>query len=180
MLASAGARFETRFEVLEGGSGFFSGVIDEPRSQPPPTYVFTANRRILRTRLESPARPGLVARAEGGQVFILSADGTSDVDGGVFRNFRLIEATHRLPWTRRIKVVDPVTQLEKDSGATAMGDIWCAYEPENREVSGGELRTHVEAARLVAAAAVQRGDQVGGYRLVRVDTLLGVQVAITN
>jgi hypothetical protein len=44
--------------------------------------------------------------------------------GHALESWRLFEATKQVQWQRRKKVIDPVTQLERDDGYQDIGNIW--------------------------------------------------------
>lgn len=176
MLDAADNIFRIRLQVLVGGSGYFLGILDEPNQQPPPNYIFTAPRRTLRVDPLSPARAGMVVRTPMGQVLMLGDGGTSEQDGGTFKNLRAFEATHRLNWSKRNEVVDPITNMTRDDGVIDQGLIWCAYEPDAKEASGGALNVRLESGKVLTASAVQRNDLVGDYRVSRSDLLLGLHI----
>lgn len=176
MLDRADNVFRIRFEVIYGGSGFFLGVLDEPNQQPPPAYIFSAARRTLRVDPKCGVRAGMVIRSPMGEILMVGQGGSSEQMGGTFQGFRLFEATHQMLWARRHKTLDPITNLERDDGVDELGMIWCSYEPDSKEASGGALKTSIETARLITAAPVQRDDLLGEYRVTRADTLLGLQI----
>jgi len=172
-LRKADDRFMQRIEIIEGGSGFFKGIIDEPPQGAIPVYQFVNARRVLRVNPGTPVAAKMVIRASGGGVFILADLGDS---AGIFDSYRLVEVTGQYQWQTRGKSIDPVTQLEKDTGLQNQGLIWGSYEPASTEMFDRQIRVGFETARFVTNRNVSRDDVVDGKRVTRSDSQLGVRV----
>lgn len=163
--------FKIRLQIVAGGSGAFMGIIDEPDQKAPPGYIFTAPRRNLRVDPGVPVQPGTVIRTPGGLLFMLQALGPSEQMGGTFKSFRLFQATHYLPWQRRIETIDTVTQMNKDGGLASLGMIYCSYEPEQKQQLDRTLHTSFETALVLTTSPLQRDDLVNGYKVDRADNM---------
>lgn len=172
-LKQADERFMKRFEVIEGGSGFFRGIIDEPRQGSVPIYQFVNDRRLLRVNLDVPISPGMVIKTSSGGIFIIAALGTSEE---IFKSFRLIEPTGKYEWKTRQKTIDPVTNLEKDTSPISQGMVWGSYEPAATEMFDRQIRTSFETARFVTNKPIKVDDIVDGKRVARSDPQLGLYV----
>ena len=170
-------RFTTRIQVIEGGSGFFQGIVDEPSQGSLPSYQFTNGRRILRTNPGVPVKASMVIKTAGGATFITGNLGDDDT---IFQSFRLFETTGRYKWQSRGKTVDPVTLLKQDSGLVDKGTIWGVYEPGSQEIFDRQLHLDVEGGNFITNAPVQRDDMVEGKRVTRADRVLGVTLAVLN
>lgn len=180
MLHKAERRFYRRFEIIDGGSGFFYGLMSETEQQSQPSYVFVAPRHVLRTKSPSSVRPGMVMRTESGRVYIISHNGPSERrEGTLWESYRLFEVSGQYKWERRRKVVDPITRLERDDLSTQnLGMIWCAMEPFDREAVDREMRFSFQQQRVITGAPIMAGDIVNGAAVTKVDTQLGVYIGV--
>ncbi len=170
-------RFMTRLEVIQNGSGFFQGIVDEPSQGTIPSYQFTNGRRILRLNPGTPIKPGMVIKTKGGDIFITGNLGDDD---DVFTSFRLFETTGRYKWETRGKSIDPVTKLPQDTGLINKGLIWGVYEPVSQEVFDRQLHMNMETGNFITNQNIQRDDIIDGKRVTRVDNVLGVKLAVLN
>lgn len=172
-LQKADDRFMHRFEVIEGGSGFFKGVIDEPSQGSLPVYQWVNGRRILRVNPNTPISAGMVIRTSNGSVFIVAVLGDAE---DIFDSYRLVEVTGKYLWQTRTKTVEPITGLDKDSGLNAGTLIWGSYEPAATEMFDRQIRSSFETARFVTNKPVELNDIVDNKRVARADAQLGVYV----
>jgi hypothetical protein len=168
-------RFTTRIEVIENGSGFFQGIVDEPSQGSLPSYQFTNGRRVLRMNPGVPVKASMVIKTAGGAIFIVGNLGDDDT---VFQSFRLFETTGRYTWQTRGKRIDPVTKLPEDTGIQVKGSIWGTYEPGSQEIFDRQLHLDVETGNFITNADIQRDDLIDGKRVTRVDRVLGVKLAV--
>lgn len=168
-------RFGARIEILEGGSGFFKGIVDEPGQGTIPAYQFTNPRRLLRVNPDAPVKPSMVIRTLGGSVFIVGELGDAE---NIFKSFRLFETTGQYNWQKRTKTIDPVTQLPMDTGLLTERMIWGAYEPASQEVFDRQLHVEMENGRFITNAPIKLNDIVAGKRVTRVDAVLGVKLGV--
>lgn len=168
-------RFLTRIQVIENGQGFFQGIIDEPNQGTIPSYQFTNGRRILRTNPGTPVKPSMVLKTKGGDTFITATLGDDD---DIFDSLRLFETTGRYKWQTRGKIIEPITGLPQDDTLVDMGMIWGAYEPASREVFDRQLHLNMESGNFITNAKVKRDDVIDGKRVIRVDNVLGITLAV--
>ena len=180
-VTSVGARFEIPFQVIEGGSGEFRGVISETEQTSQPSYIFVQPRHVLRVRLPSPVRSGLVVRSPAGEVYILGDNGPSEHHTGtVWQSFRLFEATGRYSWQRRSRVTDPITKADKEGPLQDMGFLWAAMEVMDRTENDREIRIDYTQSRFIAGVVVGRGDLIDNRSVSRVDRQLGLAIGVVT
>ena len=167
-------RYVTPIEVIENGSGFFQGIVDEPSQGTVPAYQFTAPRRLVRTNPGVPLKSGMVIRTKGDAVYIVGDLGDAD---DIFQSFRLFETTGRYLWQTRGRTIDPVTELPSENGLVDNGMIWGTYEPDSKEALDRQLHLDMETGRFITNAPIKRDDLVDGKRVTRVDRVLGLNMA---
>jgi hypothetical protein len=179
-LKTNGERFYHSFEVIEGGTGVVRGILSETEQQSQPSYVFVQPRHVFRTPHPTALTPGMVLRTPSGVVFIVGDNGPSERgQGTLWDSFRLFQATGRYLWERRVKINDPITRQPRDGlQPQAVGMIWCAFEPLDREVSDREMRFSFEQRRVIAGAAIQAEDIVDNQTVTKVDKQLGVYIGV--
>lgn len=180
-LKSVQKRFETTFEVIEGGSGFVSVVVSEAEQSSQPVYIFVQPRHVLRVRLPSALTVGMVVRSPAGDIYIVGDNGSSETSKGVlWQSFRLFEAQRQVRWERRVQLVDPVTMLERDSHLELIGNPWVAVEPLEREILDRKVHASIEQSRFIAGAEVLADDLLDGRPVTKADTMLGVRVGVIS
>lgn len=180
-LKSVQTRFETDFEVIEGGHGFLPAVISEAEQSSQPTYIFIQPRHVLRVRLPSALRVSMVVKSPAGDVYIVGDNGTSETSKGIlWQSFRLFEAKRTARWERRVKLTDPVTHLKRDAGLQLLGNPWVAIEPMEREVLDRKIHASVEQNRFISGADVLADDILDGQPVVKSDVMLGVRVGVLS
>lgn len=167
-------RFLERIGVIEGGSGYFLGIVDEPSQGTIPAYQFTSPRRLVRTNPGVPLKSGMVIRTKGKATYIVGDLGDSD---DIFQSFRLFEVTGRYLWQTRGQVIDPVTELPSEEALIDKGMIWGTYEPDSKEAIDRQLHLDMESGRFITNADLKRDDIVDGKRVTRVDHVLGLKMA---
>lgn len=178
-LRSASDKFEIPLTVIEGGSGTFMGVLVETSQNTASSTVFSQPRRILRVKVPTAARAGMVVRDPHGEILILADNGASDsTEGTLWQSFKLFRATQRVHWERRGRVTDVVTLLETEGVPLDLGMIWAAIEPTNREAIERRLHVNIEESQMVVGAAVLRDDTLDGRPVIRSDLQLGVRVGL--
>lgn len=176
LLSKADARFASPFEVIEGGSGIFRGLISDPGEGGVPAFQFNLPRRLLRVQPEVPVKPGMLLRGPGQIHYIVAEHASASRSGEVlFKNFRLFEVTGKYDWKGRGKTLDPVTRLPRDSGLVAKGLLWGVYEP-NAEVFDRAIRVQFETARFLTNRKVDLDDEIDGRKVTRCDAQLGIYV----
>jgi hypothetical protein len=172
-LQKADDRFMHHMTIIEGGSGKFKAIIDEPVQGSIPAYQFTTARRVLRVNPGTPVKSGQVIQTKNNTIFMLGDLGQSE---SIFDSYRLIEITGRYTWQRRGKTFDLVTQLEQDTGLLPVGMLWGSYEPGTLEAFDRQVRASFETARFITNQPVKLDDIVAGKRVTRVDDQLGLKV----
>ena len=172
-LRTADNRFMHRLEIIEGGSGFFMGLIDEPPQSSIPVFQFVNARRVLRVNLGTPVKIGMVIRTKGGPLFMVGSLGDSE---DIFDSYRLVEVTGTYKWETRHKEIDPVTLLEHDDSLTFEGNVYGSYEPAATEMFDRAIRSSFETARLVSNKEIRVDDLIDGKRVSRADKQLGLTI----
>jgi len=179
-LRSSDDRFKIRFEIIENGSGVFSGVIDEISQTQVPNYVFSLPRRLLRVDKGLPINTSMVVLSQGGTPYMIGEHGDSEApEGMVFRSYRLFEPSGKYSWRRPTKVVDVVTGLPKSDELQNMtpATIWGLYEPNQREAFDREYYVSTEQASFITNQPIKRQDRIDGKDVIRVDYRLGLYIA---
>lgn len=173
-LQKADDRFMHRIEVIENGSGFFKGIIDEPQQGSIPSTQFINARRVLRVNPQCPIRAGMVIRTANGSVFIVGTLGDSE---DIFKSFRLIETTGQYSWKTRVQTVELITGLEEDTGLVESGPIWGSYEPST--VNGFDRQIHATfpTGKFLTNRPVSLTDMVDNKRVTQLEHQLGITVA---
>lgn len=180
-LKSVGLRNEIPFTVIAGGSGVIRGEITEADQKQIPVYAFVNPRHVLRTHGPSALQLGMVIRSPEGVIYIVGENGPSEQpQGTLWQSWRLFEATGQRMWTRRGKVIDPVTQMEREGAEIEMGMIWVALEPLEREQNDFRMSASFEQSRLITGADVTHDDLVGGRKVTRAEKVLGVTIGVVS
>lgn len=178
-LSKVGRRFEVPLTIIEGGSGIVRGVLSETDQKQIPVYAFVNSRHVLRTPVATTLKVGMVLRTASNTVFIVGENGPSEQsEGTIWLSWRLFQATGKFRWQRRQKIVDPVTELERDSGLQDMGEIWCAVEPLDREVSDFRMSASFAQARIITGRPVKTDDLVDGRKVSRAEPSLGIIIGV--
>lgn len=176
-LVSVQSRFEVPFTVIENGTGIVKGVVGEAEQNSQPSYVFSPPRLVLRTKVDSLVRPGLVLLSPAGHRYIVGYNGPSEnIRGALWNSFRLFNATNYVLWQRRSKIIDPVTRLEQDSGLAVVGYAWVAIEPIDRETLDRKVHGSFESSRYIAAARIMADDVLDGRTVTRAEDQLGLRI----
>src|SRR5881628_2299167 len=130
-LASVGEKFDIRFEIIENGSGTFSGIIDEVPMNQSASANFSLPRRLLRVTAQLAILAGMVVRSQAGAVYIVGEHGESEsFESTVFKSFRLFGTHDKFSVKRSVKTIDLVTNLPVTDGEpTEVANIWGTYEP---------------------------------------------------
>jgi hypothetical protein len=178
-LSKVGRRFEVPFTVVEGGSGVVHGVMSETDQKQIPVYAFVNSRHVLRTKVKTALKPGMVLRTPSGSHFIVGNNGPSEqAEGTIWISWRLFEATQQVQWKRRVKVVDTVTQLERDDGYTDPVAIWAAVEPLDREVGDFRMSASFEQSRIITGQPLQHDDLIDDRKVTRAERTLGIIIGV--
>jgi hypothetical protein len=178
-LKTVGERFYHHFEVIDNGTGFVRGILSETEQQSQPSYVFVAPRHVFRTPHPTALRPGMAIRDRIGDVFIVGVNGPSERrEGTLWQSFRLMQATGQYTWTRRRRIMDPITKTLRENGVEDKGLIWAALEALDREVTDREMRQNFEQRRVITGANIQAGDLIDNQAITKVDTQLGLRIGV--
>jgi hypothetical protein len=137
-----------------------------------PAFQWIAPRLIFRTGPESLAKAGDIIVAEG-RHFILSGHDTRLT---LHKTFRLIECTDEVSWQRKVRIVDPVTRLERENTDTELGPIWVALEPLGRMDVDRNIRVREDARQVLTSADVRLNDTIDGQIVRRLQHVLGVKL----
>lgn len=177
-LASIDDKFNIKFEIIENGSGTFSGIIDEIVQNQAPSFIFIAPRRLLRVPAFLPLTTSMVIKSEAGTNYMLGEHGFSEsFEGTVFNSYRLFPTKTKFALKRRMKTVDVVTGLPKDDGQPIdIANIWGSYEP-TQEQFDRETRVAAETARFITNYPIKMEDIIDNKRVFRVDYELGLYIA---
>lgn len=178
-LSKVGRRFEVPFTIVEGGSGVVRGVVSEADQKQIPVYAFVNPRHVLRTPLKTALRSGMVLRSPAGTHYIVGNNGPSEQpEGTIWQSWRLFEATAQVQWKRRVKVIDTITQLERDDGYTDPVTIWAAIEPIDREVSDFRMSASFEQSRVITGKQILHDDLINDRKVTRAESALGVTIGV--
>ena len=179
-LKTVGSRFNTHFVVVQNGSGIVFGELSETEQNSQPSYVFVAPRHVMRTRYPTAVKPGMVLRSPAGEHFIVGDNGPSEQRSGtIWISFRLFEATGKYRWTRRQKIIDPITRQEQDTGKSVdMGMIWAAIEPMDRLAFDREIHYSFGQARIITGSPIRENDLVDNRAVSKLDKQLGLSIAM--
>lgn len=177
-LNSIDEKFKIQFEILEGGSGTFHGIIDEIVQNQAPSFVFVAPRRLLRIDALLPITTAMIIRSQGGAVYMIAEHGESEsFQGTVFKSFRLFPTHEKFSIKRRMPQVELVTGLKQDTEEPVeVANVWGSYEPL-QEAFDRETRVAAETARFITNQEIKQGDIIDNKRVFRVDKQLGLYIA---
>ena len=176
-LASIDDKFNIRFEILENGSGTFSGIIDEIVQNQAPSFTFVPPRRLLRVPAELPVATGMVIQSQAGAIYMVAEHGESEsFEGTVFKSFRLFPTHEKFSVKRTMKIAETVTNLPKSQEPVEIANIWGTYEPQP-EMFDRETRVSEETARFITNFPIEMGDEVAKKKVFRVDKQLGLYIA---
>jgi hypothetical protein len=176
-LRNVAERFQTRFEIIENGSGTFSGIINEIVLNNPPAGIFNMPNRIVRVAPNLPLLSGMVIRSEAGTVYLVAEHGYSESwEGPIFRAFRIFPTFEKFAIERQVKQNEVVTGLPKTESLDTVATVWGIYQPQP-EIFDRGTRVSDETGRFITNYPLQRGDMVRGKRVFRVDKELGLYIA---
>jgi hypothetical protein len=123
----------------------------------------------------------MVIKSPAAGIYIVGDNGTSETSKGVlWQSFRLFEAKRTARWERRVKTVDPVTRLARDSHLEYLGDPWVAIEPMEREVLDRKIHASIEQNRFISGANILSDDILDGQQVTKSGVMLGVRVGVLS
>ena len=173
-LENVGERFRQEFKTTAGRK--FLGAIFHPTVTNSQAEGFQTPRRILRVSKATDFLLNQVVTTKAGRKYLCAHNGEGELDGLIYRTYRLFEMDQSFSWERRTNTTDTVTGLPKTSSFTSQGTILCAIEPL------GDIKDQLQVPdpqyRLITNSAIQDQDRIDGRLTVKhVERLLGVYVA---
>lgn len=169
--------FQARFQIVDGGSGFVMGNISEADQSQIPAYAFVSDRHVFRVNYPTALKSGMVIKSPAGDLYIVADNGPSEQEIGIlWQSFRLFAVTHKLPWSRRTKVNDPVTLQPREGVKQSLGDIYVTLETLDREEEDRRIGASFEKYRIIAGRQLLHDDLVGEHTVIRSDKSLGVWI----
>lgn len=134
--------------------------------------------RVLYARRPTFIRAGDTILTRGTEVVILM-EHPDDFDWA--QSFKAVYALEKLPWTRQIKIIDPVSKVEKNAGEQNMGTIYVNFDTPEEVNFLGMLDTKY---RFITGQDVRVGDEIGDSTLKltvkRIVHALGVKVVFAS
>lgn len=126
-------------------------------------------RRILRVDPRTPLKTGDVINGDGGEYILF----THSHRTGETR-LLAFEITHRLTWSRKTTVIDPVTKLARGDTETEMAvALPVTVEPKSQiEVQGIERNRYT----IRAPGQFEKGDRLGPYLIQSVSLVPGASI----
>lgn len=127
--------------------------------------------RMFVARMPTPVETGNVINAEQGEKFLL-LDHPSDNDWS--KNFKAAYIKISFPWTRPVKMTDPVTGFEKDDETwLQMGVVFANFDTPLDE---NTLTFNETEYRFLTGEDVKVRDKVGEKTVNKVEQVLGVNL----
>lgn len=154
-----------RYRRLNGGYvlGFVAAV-------PTDSQDVSKQYRTLLIRKPTHVRVGEVLFTPGGDGLILT-DHANSYDWA--KTFRVLHVSRALEWKRPVKIIDPVSRVQKDNGYTPMGLLYANLD------SGHVLSFEHMAEtkyKFVTGQDVRVDDVVGGKTVKRIAESYGVKL----
>lgn len=161
-------RFSTKFRTSEGHQ--FKGELGNPNAYPRPRKELqNLPHRALVTHRISMVKPGDLVTAYGVNYLLCGQHVLAST-----KRFLAVEVNSYLTWKRLDEVIDPITQLPRDSQEVVLDPVLpVVIEPQR---AFEEQRFSQSQDRLFTAADVQPGDLLGDYKVNRVDDLMGLKL----
>lgn len=133
-------------------------------------------RRLLQVKPECPVHVGDVISNSSGTMYICADHGEGWREVPIYRQFKLYQVDQIYPWKRATITTDTLTGLKKSTGSfTSLGSAYCSIEPASPERDAFKIPE--AQAEIVTSSAIQLGDILGPWEVVRVDQQLGVYSA---
>lgn len=175
-LATAGLRFNS---IMQTDAGFpFSGTIEPAEEGDMPSYDFSVPRLILRVSRDCPVMTGATIVDVADRRYLLGDHDVSFAYNVIeHRTHRLFAMTDQVSWERGTTVTDTLTNLQKATGKTPLGNIWVLLERQERQFADNTLRVKEDIRRIITGTELQLGDLVDGSVVKRIDSVLGVWLA---
>ena len=114
--------------------------------------------------------PGMVITGAGSAYLLVWQDNLTQLN-----RFRALEITDYLPWTRRMKQIDPVTRMERDDNLVSVQTLPLpvVVEPVRLIKDQGIERPKV---MIRTGADVHIGDFLGPYQVNAITQALGIKL----
>lgn len=109
-----------------------------------------------------------------GNLLLLMAAPQSQLSAKTFRAYSVSE---KYEWSRNIKVIDPVSKVERDQGLQCMGVIYAYFEKPAHVTMDNMSNTRYQ---FYTGQDVQEGDLVQGRVVKRVTEILGVKLVVAE
>lgn len=130
---------------------------------------FDVPLRMLTTPARSVVEPGDVVLYEGVRYLTGFYAQTKDA-----RHLRMVPLPQEVAHERVETTIDPVTKLERAQAKVSLGKIWC-HQIVTGEVADGHSKA--QQVRIITGAEIRVGDTVGGRKIQRIRSELGLQIA---
>lgn len=162
-------RFAVKLRTAEGH--MFRGEFGDPNAYPRPRKeVQNLPHRALVTSLGAVVKAGDLVHFAGTHYLLCGQHTLSKT-----KRFLAMEINKTATWTRMTEVIDPVTQMKKDTVAETLdAALKVTLEPQR---SFEEANFTKSQRRVFTAADVKEGDELDGMKVLRVDDLFGIRVA---
>lgn len=170
LLRNVGGRFMATYYTVQGlpFKGQVGAIPDTSR-----VSNFLSARRYLRVKPDCFVAPGAVVSVAG-KLYICAEHGDSFYVDVINKYFKLIEVDEVLNWDTRVEVTDPVSGVKTmEFESTSPGPlVYLSTQP----TSSIKDQMHIPVTQKVAICnrAVQVDDRIGGYKVTKVDQVLGV------
>lgn len=141
-----------------------------------PSFDFSTSRNFFRVSADSLLGLNQIIIDVYGRRFLTAYHDYAQIgQDPLYKVFRLFNLTDYVPWSRVIKIIDPLTQLQKDTASvTDLGPVWISNEIISREEIDLTFRVKQSSRQVLTNAALQLNDKLDGLHVVRIDTVLGV------
>lgn len=166
----AGSRLFEPVWILNGPTT--RAIVQRPPDIDRPGAEFTHPSLTCRVRRGSLLRTGQVVTLQGGSNYLV----TNHSETADWVTHHLFRCDRQVSWSRVTTTIDPLTQLEKSSGSSPLGNVWVLWEKMRREFTDLSMRIAQENHLMVTGADVQLDDLIDGMRVKRVNYALGVNV----
>lgn len=172
------ARHSRRFEqkVIREKDGVETTMVIRPASESDqPNFEMSAPKLIGRVKNNSLLKTGDVIRVAGPnpQRFLMTNHGSTEG----YNVHKLFECNKKVLWERKSTVIDPLTQLEKETGYVEQGTIWVLWQNLRREKPDYSMRIEEESRLVVTGEDVRFDDRLDGQTVKRLNSdVLGLNL----
>jgi hypothetical protein len=152
------------------------GTIFRPSILNDKSQELTKMNRVLKTAATTDVQYGDVIVGKSGATYICADNGSGEVEGYDYKTFRLFLVEASWKWERPVRTLDPITQLERGTTFTDLGNLYISLEPIGVALEANVRETQFQA---ICNQAPQLGDRINEkYTVKRLEQRLGVWVAI--